>query len=96
MFFAAIVVLMPSAREPLLHLGLENLAEVDFGEAQVAVRVALHLAESFEIAGRDVEDESFGDDRDAIAASLGEPLDDRADERVHDRSAGESASGTPR
>ena len=60
--------------QPLLHLGLENLAEVDLGEPEVAVGVALHLGESLEIAERDVEDQAFGDDRDAVPASFASRL----------------------
>ena len=84
MFFAAIVVLMPNSLEPRLHFGLQDLADVDLGEPDVAVRVALDVVQLGEILGIEIEHEPFGDDRDAVAAAVAQALDDRADERVDD------------
>ena len=70
MFFAAIVVLTPSARRRAVTLRLENLAEVDFRDAQVTVTVALDVLQSGEILFRDVEHHPFGDHGHAVAATL--------------------------
>ena len=49
------------------------------------MRVALDLVRAREVPARDVEDDAFGDDRDAVATALAEPLDDGAGQRVDDR-----------
>ena len=70
--------------EPRLHFGLQDLADVDFGESDVAVRVALDVVQLGEILGIEIEHEPFGNDRDAVAAAVAQTLEDGADERVDD------------
>ena len=57
-------------------LRLQDLAEVDLGDAHVAVRVALDIVELREIFRRDVEHDAFGDHRHAVAPPVAQPLDD--------------------
>ena len=78
MFFAAIVVLMPSSAQPRRDLRLQDVADADLVDPDVAVRVALDRVEPGEIVGVDAEHHAFGDDRDAVAPAVAEPLDDRA------------------
>ena len=75
---------MPERLQPRGHLRLENLADIDFGDAEVAVGIVLHLVQSFEIPGRNVEDHSFRNDRHAVGASVAQALDDRAHQRIDD------------
>ena len=71
-------------REALLDLGLHDVAEVDLRDANVIVRVALDLRKPREIGlGEDLRD-ALGEDGNAIAATVREPLDDRARERIDD------------
>ena len=70
---------MPSCFSRAVHLRLEDLADVDLGDAQVAVRVALDARRgSARSSGRYVEHDALGDHRDAVAAAVAQPLDDRA------------------
>ena len=72
--------------EALRHRGLQDVAEVDLGDADVTVRVALDAGELRRDRPRAEHlDEPFGEHRDAVGAAVGEALDDRADERVDDR-----------
>ena len=75
---------MPKRLQPLADLGLQDLADVDLGDADVAVRVALDVLERCEILRVEVEHHAFGDDRDAVAPAVAEPLDDGAGQRVDD------------
>ena len=52
MFLPTIVVLMPSSWSRAVHLRLQDLADVDLGDADVAVRVALDVLQLREIARR--------------------------------------------
>ena len=49
------------------------------------VRVALGTRQALEIFRRHVEGHALGDDRDAVAAAVAQPLENRPDERVDDR-----------
>ena len=55
MFFAAMVVLMPSSRSRAGHLHLEDLADAHLVDPDVAVRVPLDRVEPGEILGRDAQ-----------------------------------------
>ena len=68
MFFSAIVRVMPSAFSRSLDLALQDAAQVEFGQPDVAVRVALHLGEFRQIVRIQVERQPLGDDRDAVLA----------------------------
>ena len=78
MFFEAIVDLDRELVQPLLHLRFEDVAEIDFGEPQVAVAVALDVLQPLEILFGHVEDDALGNHRHAVLAPLAQPLDDRA------------------
>ena len=67
MFLATTVVLMPSSLSRSLHRVLEDLADVDLGDADVAVRVALDVLELGEVLRVDALDDALGDHRDAVA-----------------------------
>ena len=75
----------PELTEPLLDGRLQDLADVDLGDADVPVLVALDLLESRELLRIEAEDEPLGEHGDAVAPPVGEALDDGADERVDDR-----------
>ena len=84
MFFATSVVLSAERLQARGDLRLEDLADVHLRDADVAVRVALHFVQRGKVLGMNIEDDPFGDDRDAVAAPVAETLDDRADQRVDD------------
>src|SRR5262249_36502698 len=67
-----------------IDLRLQNLAEVDLRDAQVPVRVSFHFTQAFEIFGRYIEDDAFGDDRDAVTAVVAEAFEDRSHQCVHE------------
>ena len=71
--------------ELLLDGRLQDLADVHVGDPEVPVGVALGLREPLELLGVELEDEPFGDDRDAVPAPVAEALEDRPDEGVDDR-----------
>jgi hypothetical protein len=50
----------------------------------VAVGVALDPFQLGQVVGIDAEHDAFGDDRDPVAPSVGEALDDRSHQRVHE------------
>ena len=80
--------------ETLLHLRLEDLADVDLGDPHVAVRVALRRLRAARDRCGPRRARALGDDGHAVAPAVAEALDDRADQRVDDRLEPQSASGT--
>ena len=48
------------------------------------MRVVFNLVKPAEVLWRDIEDDAFGDDRDAIGAAVAQALDDGARERIDD------------
>ena len=74
----------PELRETDRDLGLENLAEVHLGDADMAVLVPLDVGELLQIAGIQLQHQPFGHDRDTVAPPLAPALDHRAGERVDD------------
>ena len=82
MFLATRVDFEAELLEPLGNLRLQDLADVDFGDAHMAVRVALDALQLGQVVFADVQDDSFADDRNAVAAAVAHALDDGADQRV--------------
>src|SRR4051812_17911178 len=74
----------PERTQPLGDFGLQNVAQVHFGETHVPVGVALHVFEIREIAFGNVERHPFCDHRHAVAAAFSQPLDDARGQRVDD------------
>ena len=72
---------------------LENFADVDLGDPDVAVCIALDVLKLGEVLGVEVEDQALGDDRDAVASAVTEALEDGADQRVDDCPQLDLASG---
>src|SRR5439155_16081068 len=77
--------LQPELLQALLHRRLEDLADVHLGDADVPVRIPLDLLEAREVRGFDADHQTLGDHRDAVEPAVGQPLDDRTHQRVHDR-----------
>src|SRR5581483_1709714 len=71
-------------REAALQLGLDLARQIDFGEADVAMFVALDVFEFGQLLLVEFFDQPFGQDRDAVMKSVGAPLDDRAFDDVTD------------
>ena len=70
MFLATSVVLRPNSFEPDRDLRLQDLADVDLGDAHVAVRVALDVLQLGEVVFADVQHDAFADHGDAVAAAV--------------------------
>ena len=83
MFFATMVILMPSALSFCWTRVLDDRTEVDLGDADVTVLVELDVAgDGLELVFGEVLDQALGEHGDAVGASVREALDDRADEDV--------------
>ena len=77
-------------REPGLDLALQQIAEVDLGETDVAVLVVLDVLEAARASGRvEKERQSLGEHGDAVMAAPAQTLDDGAGQNVDQ--GGESA-----
>ena len=63
----------------------QEIANVNLGEPDVSVCVALDLRNASKNLRVETEDESLGDDRNPVAPSLRQSLDDGTGERVDDR-----------
>ncbi len=70
--------------ESLLHPLLEDVADVDLGDAQVAVGIVFDVGELCELVGIEAEHDTLGDHGDAVATTGAQPLDDGADQCVDD------------
>src|SRR5262245_4146196 len=66
-------------------LCLEDLTDVDFGDAQMTVCIPLDFVQWRKVARIDIQDDTLGNHRNAIASPITEALDDRAHERIHNR-----------
>ncbi len=70
--------------QPGLHLFLDHVAQVDFGQAHVAVRVALDVSQHREVLGLEREHQPFREHGHAVLPAVAQTLDDGADQRVDD------------
>ena len=85
MFFETIVILMPSSLSFSLNASLDDGTELDLGEANVVVLVALDVAgDGLELVLGEVLDQALGEHGDAVGAAVREALDDGAGEDVDD------------
>ena len=84
MFLLVIVTRMPRSAESALHLGLDLARQVDLGEADVAVLVALDILQLGQLRGIELLDQALGQHRDAEVPAHRAPLDDRALDDVAD------------
>ena len=82
MFLATSVDLRPNSLSRRAICGLQNLADVDLGDAHVPVRVALDALELTEIVFADVQHHPLADHGDAVAAAVAHAFDDGADQGV--------------
>jgi len=69
--------------QPLVYGRPEHLANVYLGDPDVTVGIALHLVEPFEVIRVNPQHQPLRDDGHAVAASVAQPLHDRAHQRVH-------------
>src|SRR6185369_12833280 len=75
--------------EAALDLDLDAAREVDLGEADVAVVVALDVLKALELFGAELLDEPLGEHGDAMIVAHGAALDDRALDDVADLGEGD-------
>ena len=67
-----------------LNLVFEDLAEVDFRQADIVVGVALHIHEHFQVGRIEVFHQPFRQDHHPVFPAIAQALDDSADQNVDD------------
>ena len=80
---------MPRSAQPALHLGLHLAREVDLGEADVAVLVALDVLQLGQLGRVELLDQPLGQHGDAEVPAHRAALDDRALDDVADVGEGD-------
>ena len=85
MFFAAMVVLMPSSRSRAVTWAFRISPMLTSSMRMCPCASRSTSSSPARSSGAMSEHDAFGDDRDAVAAAVAEPLDDRAGQRVDDR-----------